>query len=125
MTRLTSQTRIDLEFEHTLANAEWPEITPCVDTVNKPVRRGAIFINSNSIRNPAAESILKQLANMDITPKRSSISSYRTLLKKRAHSRRKDRVALVANKVMKDQSRDGLFSCTDLSSIENDTCDDS
>ena len=74
-----------------------------MDTVDKSERRGAIIISSkNSLM---SDSVLQQLASIEIMPtKRKSVSSYRTLLKKRAHSRRKNRVVIVDNKVMKNLS---------------------
>jgi hypothetical protein len=72
-----------------------------MDTADKSERRGDTIISSkNSLM---SDSVLQQLANIEITPKkRKSVSSYRSLLKKRAHSRRKNRVVIVDNKVLKN-----------------------
>mmetsp|Transcript_10699 Transcript_10699/g.16132 ORF Transcript_10699/g.16132 Transcript_10699/m.16132 type:complete len:135 (-) Transcript_10699:128-532(-) len=112
-TSLPSQQRLELKLSHELLNSELPERRPSMDTVvNKPERRGAIIMRRNSSINSSSsedsamsDSILKQLANMDITTqKRKNVSSYRTLLKKRAHSRRKNRVVIIDSKVMKNLS---------------------
>lgn len=104
-TSLPSQQRLERKQSQKLVNAGWPEFerTPSMDTVDKSERRGAIIISSkNSLM---SDSVLQQLASIEITPKkRKSVSSYRTLLKKRAHSRRKNRVVIVDNKVMKNLS---------------------
>lgn len=106
---LTSQQSLEMKPKHTLVNADWPEIAPSMDTINKPVRRGAIFISSGENNIVTADSLLKQLATMDIAPKKQrKVSSYRTLLKKRAHSRRKNRVAIFDNKIMRTLSSDSF-----------------
>eukprot|EP00984_Skeletonema_dohrnii_P014441 scaffold6063_cov97-Skeletonema_dohrnii-CCMP3373.AAC.5 len=89
-TSLPSQQRLELKLSHELLNSELPERRPSMDTVvNKPERRGAIIMRRNSSINSSSsedsamsDSILKQLANMDITTqKRKNVSSYRTLLR--------------------------------------------
>lgn len=100
--------QFELKHSHTHGNAESAksefERTPSMDIVYKAERRGAIIISSSK-NSAMSDSIVKQLASMEITPKkRKSIPSYRTLMKKRAHSRRKNRVIIVENKVMKTMS---------------------
>mmetsp|Transcript_5094 Transcript_5094/g.7599 ORF Transcript_5094/g.7599 Transcript_5094/m.7599 type:complete len:141 (-) Transcript_5094:74-496(-) len=124
-TSLPSQQRLELKLSHELLNSELPERTPGMDTVvDKPERRGAIIISSNrssssSEDSTMSDSIVKQLANMDITSqKRKNVSSYRTLLKKRAHSRRKNRVVIVDSKVMKNLSCESSSCCKSSSCVQ-------
>jgi hypothetical protein len=101
---LTLASKQSLELKPTL-NAEWPETAPSMDTTAE--RRGAILISGGKNNIITADSLLKQLATMDITSQNQrKVSSYRTLLKKRAHSRRKNRVAIFDNKIMRTLSRD-------------------
>mmetsp|Transcript_20848 Transcript_20848/g.35605 ORF Transcript_20848/g.35605 Transcript_20848/m.35605 type:complete len:142 (+) Transcript_20848:196-621(+) len=125
-TSLPSQQRLELKLSHELLNSELPERTPRMDTVvDKPERRGAIIISSNRSINSSSEdstmsdSIVKQLANMDITSqKRKNVSSYRTLLKKRAHSRRKNRVVIIDSKVTKNLSCESSSCCESFSCVQ-------
>eukprot|EP00986_Skeletonema_menzelii_P007215 scaffold2824_cov142-Skeletonema_menzelii.AAC.4 len=104
-TSLPSQQRLELKNIHTLVNDKWPVIERMPDAVDKPERRGAIIISKSSMSNTMSDSILKKLASIEITPtKRKSAPSYRTLLKKRAHSRRKNRVVIIDDKVVKNLS---------------------
>jgi len=122
-TSLPSQQRLELKLSHELLNSELPERTPRMDTVvDKPERRGAIIISSNSSSSEdstMSDSIVKQLANMDITSqKRKNVSSYRTLLKKRAHSRRKNRVVIIDSKVTKNLSCESSSCCESFSCVQ-------
>lgn len=105
-TSLPSQQRLELKNIHTLVNDKWPVFERMPDAVDKPERRGAIIISkSSSVSNTMSDSLLKKLASIEITPtKRKSAPSYRTLLKKRAHSRRKNRVVIIDDKVVKNLS---------------------
>ena len=61
----TQQSRLELKPKHALANAEWPEIE--VNTgPTKPLQRGAIFRSSSETTCLTSDSLLKQLANIEI-----------------------------------------------------------
>ena len=117
----------------TQVNAEWPDMpvsSVIMDEPDKALRRGAIFRN-NCNCNEITESLLVQLATMDISRRSSSLSQkaalhqhgsskaveksavsspHRTLSKSRVHSRRKNRVAIVDNKIMMKTHQPGSSS---------------
>jgi len=98
---LTSLQSLELELEPK-HNDEWPVRASIVIK-----RRRAIVISGGENNVIMVNSLMEQLATMDITTqKQSKMSSYRTLLKKRAHSRRKNRVAIFDNKIMRTPGSD-------------------
>src|SRR6056300_1606022 len=126
----SSQQRLQLKPKQTQQNADWDDIMPpssvTMSSANdRPLlRRGAIFISNNSGGTSSnsnssmiiPDSLLVQLITMNISKPSStssspalaktipaSASSNRTLFKKsrsRVHSRRKNRIAIVDNKIM-------------------------
>ena len=125
----SSQQRLQLKPKQTQQNADWGDIMPpssvTMSANDRPLlRRGAIFISSNSGGTSSggsmiiSDSLLVQLKTMNISKPSSSsssststssktipasASSNRTLFKKsrsRVHSRRKNRIAIVDNKIM-------------------------
>ena len=119
-TSLPSQQQLELK-SHELSNSELSESerTPSLETIDKPARRGATTVSSSSsVNSTTSDSILKKLASIDITPKkRKCVSSYRTLLKERTHSRRKNRMIIVDNKVIKNLSCESS-SCVQAEPLE-------
>ena len=121
-TSTPSQQRIESDQSHVLISSELSESeserTPSMDTnVDKPERRGAIIISRIRSSTTMSDSLLKKLANIEITPKkRKSVAPCRSLLKKRAHSRRKNRVIIVDNKAMNTPSRESSSCCVQVES---------
>lgn len=104
---LTSHERVNSDL------SESSEMTASSETFDKPAQRGAVTVSSRSVNSTTSDSIVNQLARIDITPKkRKCVSSYRTLLKQRAHSRRKNRMVIIDNKVIKNPS------CESASSVQ-------
>lgn len=121
LTSVTPQQQ-QLEFKsHERANSDLSsssEMTPSSEPVDKPAQRGAVTVSSSSANSLTSDSIVKQLARIDITPKkRKFVSSYRKLLKERAHSRRKNRMVIIDNKVIKNPSCDSS-SCVQAEPLE-------
>ena len=113
--RSQQRQRLELKLSRTLlVNDEWPVLLERLpDTVDKTDQRGTTIISSKK-NSTISDSILKQLASMELTTKKQeSVSPYRTLLKKRALARRKNRVVVVDNKVVKSLSCE-ISSCVQV-----------
>ncbi len=89
-------------------------------TADKRAQRGAATARSSrsNVNSTLSDSIVNQLARIDITPKkRKGVSPYRKLLKERAHSRRKNRMVIIDNKVIKNPNCESS-SCVQAEPLE-------
>ncbi len=123
LTSVTPQQQLELKG-HERVNSELSEASEMTasseTTVDKPAQRGAVTVRSrrSNVNSTTSDSIVNQLARIDITPKkRKGVSSYRKLLKERAHSRRKNRMVIIDNKVIKNPSCEST-SCVQAETLE-------